>query len=130
LHGDCHVGNLLWTDAGPHFVDLDDALNGPAVQDLWMLLPGDGPTAKTQLHALLAGYESFMDFDDRELALIEPLRSLRLVHHSAWLAKRWNDPAFPVGFPWFGGGAYWQQQTQVLREQLQACREYPSPRGY
>lgn len=118
LHGDCHVGNLLWTDAGPHFVDLDDALNGPAMQDLWMLLPSEAAAARASLHALLSGYESFADFDDRELKLIEPLRTLRLIHHSAWLAKRWSDPAFPVAFPWFGGAAYWQQQTQILREQL------------
>jgi Ser/Thr protein kinase RdoA (MazF antagonist) len=116
LHGDCHIGNLLWTDAGPHFVDLDDALNGPAVQDLWMLLSGEEATARWQLRALLSGYEQFMAFDDRELALLEPLRGLRLIHHSAWIARRWNDPAFPVAFPWFGGAAYWQQQTQLLRE--------------
>jgi Ser/Thr protein kinase RdoA (MazF antagonist) len=117
LHGDCHIGNLLWTDAGPHFVDLDDAINGPAVQDLWMLLSGDEATARWQLRALLSGYEQFRDFDDRELALLEPLRGLRLIHHSAWIARRWNDPAFPAAFPWFGGAAYWQQQTQLLREQ-------------
>jgi Ser/Thr protein kinase RdoA (MazF antagonist) len=117
LHGDCHLGNLLWTDAGPHFVDLDDAVNGPAVQDLWMLLAGEPAQRRQQLDAVLSGYEAFMDFDDRELGLIEALRTLRLIHHSAWLAKRWSDPAFPVAFPWFGGAAYWQQQTQVLREQ-------------
>jgi len=120
LHGDCHAGNVLWTDAGPHFVDLDDALNGPAVQDLWMLLPGDAASARPQLRALLAGYEAFMDFDDRELALVEPLRTLRLIHYSAWLARRWNDPAFPAAFPWFTGVAYWHQQTQQLHEQLAA----------
>lgn len=117
LHGDFHVGNLLWTDAGPHFVDLDDAVEGPAVQDLWMLLSGDDTAARDQLRHLLTGYEQFMDFDDRELALVEPLRGLRLVHHSAWLARRWEDPAFPAAFPWFGGAAYWQQQTQLLNEQ-------------
>lgn len=118
LHGDCHVGNVLWTDAGPHFVDLDDCLMGPAVQDLWMLLSGDASAARQQLRALLTGYEQFMDFDDRELALIEPLRTLRIVHQSAWLARRWNDPAFPPSFPWFGTSAYWQQMSQQLRQQV------------
>jgi Ser/Thr protein kinase RdoA (MazF antagonist) len=116
LHGDCHVGNLLWTEAGPHFVDLDDACSGPAVQDLWMLLSGDANTAQRQTQALLRGYETFRPFDDRELALIEPLRVLRMIHHSAWLAQRWSDPAFPAGFPWFGTAAYWQQQVADLRE--------------
>lgn len=122
LHGDCHVGNILWTAAGPHFVDLDDCLTGPAVQDLWMLLSGDPTAARRQMHCLLQGYEQFMDFDDRELALIEPLRTLRMVHQSAWLARRWSDPAFPVGFPWFKNGAYWQQQTRQLEEQIGLCR--------
>ncbi len=118
LHGDCHVGNVLWTDAGPHFVDLDDCLMGPAIQDLWMLLPGDEAAAKPQLRSLLTGYEQFMDFDDRQLALIEPLRTLRIVHQSAWLAKRWRDPAFPPSFPWFGTSGYWQQLAQQLRQQV------------
>ncbi len=117
LHGDCHVGNILWTDAGPHFVDLDDCLTGPAVQDLWMLLSGDAAAAKQQLRSLLRGYEQFRDFDDRELALIEPLRTLRIVHQCAWLAKRWSDPAFPPSFPWFGTEAYWRQITQQLQQQ-------------
>jgi len=120
LHGDCHPGNLLWREPdGPHFVDLDDACTGPAVQDLWMLLAGDREAAQRQLRALLAGYEMFRPFDDRELALIEPLRTLRMLHHSAWIAQRWHDPAFPAAFPWFGSGAYWEQQTTQLREQLQ-----------
>jgi Ser/Thr protein kinase RdoA (MazF antagonist) len=122
LHGDCHLNNVLWTDAGPHFVDLDDAMNGPAIQDLWMLLAGDKSTYRHQVDALLRGYETMMEFDDRELALIESLRALRIVHHSAWLARRWDDPAFPAAFPWFGQAAYWQQQTQVLREQVSAMR--------
>ena len=122
LHGDCHVGNVLWTEAGPHFVDLDDALTGPAVQDLWMLLPSEPTEMRRQLKPLLTGYEAFMDFNDAELALIEPLRTLRIVHHSAWLAKRWNDPAFPVAFPWFASPSYWRQQTQELREQIEAMR--------
>jgi Ser/Thr protein kinase RdoA (MazF antagonist) len=118
LHGDCHLGNVLWSDAGPHFVDLDDAMNGPAIQDLWMLLSGDPQEAAAQRRALLSGYEDFMEFDDRELALIEPLRTLRMIHHSAWIARRWHDPAFPLAFPWFTGAAYWGQQTQQLQEQL------------
>lgn len=122
LHGDCHVGNLLWTEAGPHFVDLDDAVSGPAVQDLWMLLSGEPHAAKQQLRALLAGYEQFMEFDDRELALIEPLRSLRIIHYSAWLARRWNDPAFPAAFPWFGTSAYWSEQVTLLQDQLDAMQ--------
>jgi len=126
LHGDCHLNNLLWTEEGPHFVDLDDAMTGPAVQDLWMMLSGEAGANRQQMRAILAGYESFMEFDDRELGLIEALRTLRLIHHSAWLAKRWDDPAFPPAFPWFGGAAYWQQQTQVLREQIMAMRAPPS----
>jgi len=125
LHGDCHPGNILWTDAGPHFVDLDDALTGPAIQDLWMLLSGDRASMTRQLAAVLAGYEDFMDFDWRELRLVEPLRTLRLIHHSAWIARRWRDPAFPVAFPWFGGSAYWGQQTIQLNEQIEAMREPP-----
>jgi Ser/Thr protein kinase RdoA (MazF antagonist) len=120
LHGDCHPGNILWRDEGPHIVDLDDAVTGPAVQDLWMLVSGDRETMVRQLAALLAGYRVFMPFDDRQLALIEPLRTLRMVHHSAWIAERWGDPAFPAAFPWFGTPAYWQQQTMQLREQIEA----------
>lgn len=123
IHGDCHLGNLLWTDNGPHFVDLDDAMNGPAIQDLWMLLSPDDATRRMEVQALLAGYEDFMAFDDRELALVEPLRTLRLVHHSAWIARRWDDPAFPAAFPWFGEPAYWQQQTQQLCEQQRAMEQ-------
>jgi Ser/Thr protein kinase RdoA (MazF antagonist) len=117
LHGDCHPGNILWTEAGPHFVDLDDAVTGPAVQDLWMLLSGDADEMLRQRNAVLSGYEHFMDFDRRELGLIEPLRTLRMIHHSAWIARRWHDPAFPAAFPFFEGSAYWQQQAQQLREQ-------------
>lgn len=126
LHGDCHIGNVLWTDAGPHFVDLDDALAGPAVQDLWMLLSGEHSVAKRQLNALLAGYEDFMEFDWRELRLIEALRTLRMIHYSAWLARRWSDPAFPVAFPWFGAPVYWTDQTVRLREQIELLREPPA----
>jgi Ser/Thr protein kinase RdoA (MazF antagonist) len=119
LHGDCHPGNVLWTGNGPHFVDLDDARMGPAVQDLWMLLSGDRATMQGQLAHVLGGYRAFMDFDARELGLIEPLRALRMIHHSAWIADRWDDPAFPAAFPWFGTPAYWDQQTTQLREQLE-----------
>lgn len=120
LHGDCHIGNVLWRDEGPHVVDLDDACMGPAVQDLWMLVSGDAETMTQQLHELLAGYREFADFDERELALIEPLRTLRMLRHSAWLAERWTDPAFPAAFPFFGSAAWWSQQTAQLREQLEA----------
>jgi Ser/Thr protein kinase RdoA (MazF antagonist) len=99
LHGDCHAGNILWTEEGPHFVDLDDARMGPAMQDLWMLLSGDRPSQTRQLSDVLAGYEDFMDFDRRELQLIEALRTLRLIHYSAWITRRWDDPAFPSAFP-------------------------------
>jgi Ser/Thr protein kinase RdoA (MazF antagonist) len=125
LHGDCHPGNVLWTDHGPHFVDLDDAMTGPAVQDLWMLLSGDRESMSRQLAAVIGGYEAFAEFDRRELALIEPLRTLRMIHHSAWIAQRWSDPAFPVAFPFFAGSAYWSQQTTQLREQLEAMAEPP-----
>ncbi|MEW5863011.1 MAG: serine/threonine protein kinase [Pseudomonadota bacterium] len=125
LHGDCHAGNILWTEAGPHFVDLDDARTGPAVQDLWMLLPAERPSAERALRALLAGYRRFQDFDARELMLIEPLRTLRLVHYCAWIARRWNDPAFPAAFPWFGTARYWQDRILELREQTAAMDEEP-----
>ena len=133
LHGDCHPGNILWTPLdvpaaagpGPHFVDLDDARSGPAVQDLWMLLSGDRQQRSRQLGALVDGYEQFRDFDRRELALIEPLRTLRLIHYSAWLARRWDDPTFPINFPWFGSSDYWQGQVQMLEDQLEAMQDEP-----
>ena len=120
LHGDCHLGNVLWRDGAPHVVDLDDAMQGPAVQDLWMLVSGDHATMAQQLDTLLEGYAQFCDFDDRQRLLIEPLRTLRMVRHSAWLAARWSDPTFPLNFPFFGSAAYWSQQTAQLREQLEA----------
>ena len=130
LHGDCHPGNILWTPegtqgAGPHFVDLDDARSGPAVQDLWMLLSGDRAQCTRQLGALVDGYEEFREFDRRELALIEPLRTLRLIHYSAWLAQRWHDPIFPINFPWFGSSDYWKGQVDMLEEQTEAMQETP-----
>jgi len=123
LHGDCHLSNLLWTDGAPHLVDLDDCRTGPAVQDLWMLLSGSHAEREMQLGQVLAGYTRFMEFDPSELALIEPLRTLRLLHYSAWLARRWDDPAFPVNFPWFNTVRYWEEQLQYLREQLAALDE-------
>ena len=131
LHGDCHPGNILWTPldeygrGGPHFVDLDDARMGPAVQDLWMLLSGDRRQRTHQLSVLLDGYEQFRPFDRRELALIEPLRTLRLIHYSAWLARRWQDPIFPANFPWFGSSDYWRGQVDMLIEQIEALQEEP-----
>ena len=119
LHGDCHLGNVLWRDGAPHVVDLDDAMQGPAVQDLWMLVSGDHATMAQQLKHLLDGYEQFSEFDDRERRLIEPLRTLRMVRHSAWLAERWSDPTFPLNFPFFGTAAYWSQQAAQLREQVE-----------
>jgi len=130
LHGDCHPGNILWTPegqpgAGPHFVDLDDARTGPAVQDLWMLLSGERRQQNQQLGALIDGYEQFRPFDRRELALIEALRTLRLIHYSAWIARRWQDPAFPVNFPWFGSRDYWAGQVDMLVEQIEAMQQAP-----
>jgi len=116
LHGDCHAGNVLWTDAGPHFVDLDDARTGPAVQDLWMLAPT--PRA---LDALLEGYAEFRDFDRREIALIEPLRLMRQVHYAGWIAQRWDDPAFPRAFPFASEARWWEQHVEDL---LQAAQEF------
>lgn len=123
LHGDCHAGNLLWTADGPHFVDFDDARSGPAVQDLWMLLSGDDPSMARQLDHVLEGYETFAGFDPRELHLIEALRTLRLLHYAAWLARRWADPAFPAAFPWFDSPRYWQDHILALREQVGAMAE-------
>jgi Ser/Thr protein kinase RdoA (MazF antagonist) len=125
LHGDCHAGNVLWTDAGPHFVDFDDCRSGPAMQDLWMLLSGERSDMTRQLAAVLAGYERFFDFDRRELHLIEALRTLRLVHYAAWLARRWDDPAFPAAFPWFNTQRYWQDRILELREQIALMDEPP-----
>ena len=125
LHGDCHRGNVLWTDAGPHFVDLDDCVMGPAIQDLWMLLAGSRAEMSEQLSQLLEGYRHFCDFDRRELVLVESLRTLRMIHYSAWLARRWSDPAFPHSFPWFREPRYWENHILALREQLAAIGEGP-----
>ena len=128
LHGDCHAGNILWTDQGPHFVDFDDARTGPAVQDLWMLLAGERAAMTQQLGWVLAGYEQFREFDGRELHLLEALRTLRLVHYCAWIARRWDDPVFPAGFPWFGTHRYWQDRILELREQSALMDEPPLER--
>jgi len=125
LHGDCHAGNVLWTDDGPHFVDLDDARMGPAVQDLWMLLSGDRASMTRQFSDVLAGYEDFMDFDRRELHLIEALRTLRIMHYAGWIAERWNDPAFPAAFPWFNSQRYWEEHILQIKEQISAVQEAP-----
>lgn len=125
LHGDCHVGNILWTDDGPHFVDFDDSRMGPAIQDLWMLLSGERADMIRQFSDLMAGYEDFHDFDPRELHLVEALRTLRLIHYSAWIARRWDDPAFPVAFPWFNTQRYWQDRILELREQIALMDEPP-----
>jgi len=133
LHGDCHAGNILWAEAGvagamqsgPHFVDFDDARNGPAIQDLWMLLSGERGDQEQQLREVLAGYEQFRAFDRRELNLVEGLRTLRLVHYAAWIARRWNDPAFPAAFPWFNTQRYWQDRILELREQVALMDEAP-----
>jgi Ser/Thr protein kinase RdoA (MazF antagonist) len=125
LHGDCHAGNILWTEAGPHFVDLDDARMGPAVQDLWMCLAGERRAMQAQLDALIAGYREFHDFNPAELALIEPLRTLRMMHYAGWLARRWDDPAFPASFPFFNTQRYWQDHILALREQAALLDEPP-----
>ncbi len=124
LHGDCHPGNILWRD-GPMFVDLDDARNGPAIQDLWMLLNGDRQDKMMQLDILLEGYQEFSDLANDQLKLIEPLRGLRMVHYMAWLAKRWHDPAFPQAFPWFNDAKYWEGQVLGFKEQIAALNEKP-----
>jgi len=128
LHGDCHPGNILWTDEGPHFVDLDDCRSGPAIQDLWMLLSGERESMQRQLGAVLRGYAQFCEFDARELILVEALRTLRLLHYAAWIGERWDDPAFPAAFPWFGTQRYWQDRILELREQVAAMDEPPLER--
>ena len=130
LHGDVHGGNVLWTDAGPHFVDFDDARNGPAVQDLWMLLSGDAPAMARQLDHVLEGYEQFADFDPASLHLVEALRTLRLIHYAGWIARRWDDPAFPAAFSWFDTPRYWQDMILSLREQVALMDESPLARQF
>ena len=122
LHGDCHPGNLLWRD-GPFFVDMDDCQSAPAIQDLWMLLSGDSGEMEQQLGDVIKGYRQFCPFDTRELQLVEALRTLRMLHHAAWLARRWEDPAFPMAFPWFDSPRYWEDLVLSLREQLAIMQE-------
>jgi Ser/Thr protein kinase RdoA (MazF antagonist) len=117
LHGDCHPGNILWTETGAHIVDLDDCRMGPAIQDLWMLVSGDEQALARGLADLIEGYNDFHALDLRELALIEPLRTLRMMHYAAWLARRWSDPAFPRAFPWFAEPRYWERHILELKEQ-------------
>ncbi len=124
-HGDCHAGNILWRDGAPHFVDFDDARMAPAVQDFWMMLSGERPRQTAQLAELVEGYSEFCDFNPRELQLIGALRALRMLHYSAWLARRWEDPIFPRTFPWFNTIRYWGEQILELREQLAALSEPP-----
>ncbi len=125
LHGDCHPGNILWTDAGAHIVDFDDARMGPAVQDLWMFLSGDRPYMTARLADLLEGYTQFYTFNPAELHLVEALRTLRLIHYAAWIASRWDDPAFPQAFPWFNTNYYWEEHILSLREQAALMDEPP-----
>jgi Ser/Thr protein kinase RdoA (MazF antagonist) len=127
IHGDCHPGNVLWTDGGPHFVDLDDCMNGPAVQDLWLFLSGNREEMGAQLADILEGYEQFHELDYGELRLIEALRTLRMIHYTAWIARRWEDPAFPRAFPWFTENKYWEEHVLALREQRAALDEPSLP---
>ena len=125
LHGDFHAGNVLWTDDGPHIVDLDDTRTGPAIQDLWMLLSGDRTYMEQMLKVLLEGYCQFREFDPSELYLVEALRTMRLVHQAGWMGARWEDPAFPLAFPWFDTLQYWERHISDLREQIAAMSEGP-----
>jgi Ser/Thr protein kinase RdoA (MazF antagonist) len=124
-HGDCHIGNILWRDNAPHFVDFDDARNAPAIQDLWMLLSGSRHDRTAQISEIVEGYNEFYDFQPRELNMIEPLRALRILHHTAWLASRWDDPAFPPAFSWFNTERFWGEHILELREQYAALAEPP-----
>ena len=125
LHGDCHSGNVLWRDDCPHFVDFDDAISGPAIQDLWMLLSGDTNNQQRQLMEIIEGYEMFYEFDLGELKLIEPLRAMRVLYFNAWLARRWDDPAFPLAFPWFNSPRYWSEYILELKETLTGLQQAP-----
>ncbi|MEH6473742.1 MAG: serine/threonine protein kinase [Halopseudomonas sp.] len=125
LHGDMHPGNILWRDDAPHFVDFDDCRSGPAIQDLWMLISGERHQQQQQMAEIIEGYEEFQPFDRRELALIEPLRALRIMHYSAWLARRWQDPAFPMHFPWFNTESYWMEHLMELTELRRTIQAEP-----
>ncbi|NBW89920.1 MAG: serine/threonine protein kinase [Gammaproteobacteria bacterium] len=123
LHGDCHLGNILWNERGPVFVDLDDCMMGPRIQDLWMFLSGSEDEREAQWRELVAGYRQFHDVEKFERELVEPLRALRMVHHAAWIASRWNDPAFPRAFPWFTSPRFWQEHVSDLWQQLALLRD-------
>ena len=125
LHGDFHPANVLVAGDRLHIVDLDDARTGPPVQDLWKFLSGDRDEQTPQLATLLDGYQEFRNFDARELNLIEALRTLRIMHYSAWLARRWEDPAFKLAFPWFNSPRYWDEHILSLREQAALMEEPP-----
>lgn len=125
IHGDCHLGNLLWRNDTPHFVDFDDCVNGPPIQDLWMLLSGERDEREAQLDVIVKAYDTFHRFDASALTLVEPLRTLRIMHHAAWIARRWHDPAFPRAFPTFDSPRYWSEHVLSLREQLAALDEPP-----
>jgi Ser/Thr protein kinase RdoA (MazF antagonist) len=125
IHGDCHAGNILWRATGPLFVDLDDCMSGPRIQDLWMFLSGDAASQQASWAAIMEGYEMFGEFDYGELTLVEPLRSLRILHHAAWIAQRWRDPAFPRAFPWFADARFWERHIADLFEQLAAMDDPP-----
>ncbi|MBT8112757.1 MAG: serine/threonine protein kinase, partial [Gammaproteobacteria bacterium] len=123
VHGDCHVGNILWRDDAPHFIDFDDSRMAPAIQDVWMLLSGDRARQTAQLNEIIEGYNEFSEFPLQQIKYIESLRTLRIMYFSAWLAKRWDDPAFPRAFPWFNTTQYWEQHILDLREQLGELNE-------
>lgn len=125
VHGDCHCGNILWRDQSPHFVDLDDSRMAPAIQDLWMFISGDRQNQTAQINEVIEGYNEFFDFDPRQLHLVEAMRTLRIMYYSAWLARRWQDPAFPHNFPWFNSPRYWSDHILELREQLHLISEPP-----
>ncbi len=125
IHGDCHAGNILWRENGPLFVDLDDCMSGPRIQDLWMFLAGDAASQQSSWAALMEGYELFGELDYAELTLVESLRSLRMLHHAAWIAHRWHDPAFPRAFPWFADARFWERHISDLLEQLAAMDDPP-----
>ncbi len=125
VHGDCHVGNILWRDDTAHFVDFDDCCVAPAIQDLWMFLNGERHDRQLQISELVEGYSEFCDFDPRQIRWIEALRTMRLTNYAAWLARRWEDPAFPRSFTWFNTERYWADHILELREQMSALQEEP-----
>ena len=125
LHGDCHIGNILWRDDTAHFVDFDDCIMGPAIQDIWLFLSGDRMQQTGQLMEFIEGYEEFYEFEPKQLRLIETLRTMRMMNYAAWLARRWEDPAFPMHFPWFNTERYWSEHILELREQFAKLDEAP-----